>query len=263
MILSVVGRKMDEEIIPEAETPEPRIAPLAVLAETQDFVVINKPSGLLSIPDRYGVDLPNAERQLRKKYGEIFVVHRLDKDTSGVMVFARTAESHKILSKAFEERAVQKVYLAIVDGCPAQLEGKIEAAIGEDSSRAGKMKIDENKGKSSITTYKVVEKFRRFSLLELKPETGRQHQIRVHCAMLGHPLTVDPLYGKRKEFLLSEFKRGYKGKENERPIMGRLSLHSSILTFPEIHSGQVISFQAPMPKDMNATIKQLRQNDSL
>lgn len=254
---------MEDEIITIPTNTEPRLAPLNIIAESPDYVVINKPSGLLSIPDRYGVDLPNVEKQLRNKYGEIFVVHRLDKDTSGVMVFARTPESHKFLSKAFEERLVQKVYLAIVDGCPMPLEGRIEAAIGEDASRAGKMKIDESKGKSSITTYKVVERFRRFSLLELKPETGRQHQIRVHCAMLGHPLVVDPLYGKRKQFLLSEFKRGYKGKENERPIMGRLSLHSSVLTFPEFPSGQVISYQAPMPKDMNATLKQLRQNDSL
>jgi RluA family pseudouridine synthase len=239
---------------------EPKPKKLEIIKENQEWVGVFKPAGLLSIPDRFGVDIPNAEATLRNSYGEIFLVHRLDKDTSGVMVFAKTSEAHRKLSIAFEERRIAKTYVALVDGTLKENSGEIIEPIGEDPSKAGKMKIDAKNGKDSKTSFKVRERFRRFTLLELNPETGRQHQIRVHCAHIGHPLAVDPLYGKRKELKLSEFKRGYKG-ENERPILGRLSLHAELLSFPDPLTGEIVAIQADLPKDMRATLKQLRQHD--
>ncbi len=247
----------------EDSTPierEPKPKKLEILQENKDWVAIFKPAGMLSIPDRFGVDIPNAEAILRDKYGEIFVVHRLDKDTSGVMVFAKTSEAHRNLSISFEERRISKTYVALVDGALRDNSGEILEPIGEDSSKAGKMKIDSKNGKDSKTAFKVRERFRRFTFLELNPETGRQHQIRVHCAYIGHPLAVDPLYGKRKDLKLSEFKRGYKG-ENERPLLGRLSLHAEQLSFPDPTTGEIVSVNADLPKDMRATLKQLRQHD--
>lgn len=244
----------------EKESKSPKIKAPGILFENDAWVVIDKPAGLLSIPDRFGADLPNAENILRKKYGQIYVVHRLDKDTSGVMVFAKTEEAHRRLSQSFENRAVKKTYLAIVEGVPSKPEDLIDAPIGEDSSKAGKMKIDPKNGRESRTHYKIKERFRRYSLLELNPETGRQHQIRVHCAFIGHPLVVDSLYGKSKELRLSQFKRGYKGEET-RPILGRLSLHAAELVFPDPKSGESIKVEAELPKDMKATLKQMRQHD--
>jgi RluA family pseudouridine synthase len=245
---------------PQKEVRTPKVKSPEIIADSKSYVVINKPAGLLSIPDRYGVDIPNVEAFLRKKFGEIFVVHRLDKETSGVMVFAKTPEAHKILSMAFENREVKKTYIAIVDGAPVEKEGEIVAPISEDPQKAGKMKIDQKNGKESTTKYRIIERFRKFSLLELNPETGRQHQIRIHCAFIGHPLCVDALYGKRKELFLSEFKRGYKGEE-EKPILGRLALHAQSLSFPDPDSGSLLTYEVEIPKDMRATLKQLRQHD--
>ena len=248
--------------IDESQKPvrSPKVKSPDIIADCKSHVVINKPAGLLSIPDRFGVDIPNVEAFLRNKFGEIFVVHRLDKDTSGVMVFAKTPEAHKKLSMAFERREVKKSYMAIVEGAPIDPEGEIVAPISEDPQKAGKMKIDQKNGKESTTKYRIAERFRRFSLLELNPETGRQHQIRIHCAFMGHALCVDPLYGKRKELFLSEFKRGYK-REEERPILGRLALHAQSLSFPDPDTGTILKYEVELPKDMRATLKQLRQHD--
>jgi RluA family pseudouridine synthase len=246
----------DEQLGPKVS----KVKAPEILFEDDVVVVIDKPAGLLSIPDRFGVEIPNAEAILRKKYGEIYVVHRLDKDTSGVMVFAKSEGAHKNLSLAFENRQITKKYLALVDGVPLPSEGEIEAPIGEDPSKAGKMKVDTKTGKDSSTSFKIVERFRKYSLLELNPKTGRQHQIRVHCAYIGHPLVVDILYGKRKELKLSEFKRGYKGS-SEKPILGRLALHAKSLTFNHPTSGQELTFEAELPKDIKATLNQMRQHD--
>lgn len=248
-----MGEEQPGSKVPKVKAPE-------ILFEDDAVVVIDKPAGLLSIPDRFGAEIPNAEAILRKKYGEIYVVHRLDKDTSGVMVFAKSEEAHKNLSLAFENRQITKKYLALVDGVPLPSEGEIEAPIGEDPSKAGKMKIDYKTGKDSSTSFKIIERFRKYSLLELNPKTGRQHQIRVHCAYIGHPLVVDILYGKRKELKLSEFKRGYKGS-SEKPILGRLALHAKSLTFNHPTSGQELTFEAELPKDIKATSNQMRQHD--
>jgi len=253
-----------EESEPETAIKKPKVESYSVIYASEDFVVVNKPAGLLTVPDRFIAALPCLEHQLRKKFGEIFVVHRIDKETSGVILFARNKDAHRNFSLMFESRKVKKTYLALVEGVPNPEEGIISLAIGSDTRKPGTMKVDSKEGKESITAYRVLEKFRKASLVELLPTTGRQHQIRVHCAGIGHPLIVDSVYGTKSAFLLSSFKRGYKAKKaGERPLLARLSLHALRLEFEHPVTMEQLSFEAPIAKDMQATLKQLRLHDCI
>jgi len=233
------------------------------------IAVVNKPADFLSIPDRFQADKPNVADWLKSRIGEIFIVHRLDKDTSGVICFARTAEAHRHLSAQFEGRVAQKTYLALVDGQLEQDSGEIDLAIAHDPLKPGRMVVNK-KGKPALSHYTCKEKFQHFSLLEVSIHTGRTHQIRVHLAAIGHPLAVDPFYGKRTELFLSEIKkRNFRlGKEEtEQPIMRRTPLHAWQLGIihPETELPQ--TYQVNPPKDMEALLSQLgkwdRPNDIL
>lgn len=236
--------------------------PYDILFEDDSIVIVNKAPGVLSIPDRFEPDRPNLKSFLESRYESILVVHRLDRETSGVICFARTPEAHRDLSQQFEERSVRKFYLALVDGIPAPPEGQIDAGIARHPTQAGKM-IASTKGKEALTLYRVIETFRHFALVEAEIKTGRTHQVRVHFQSIGHPLAVDPLYGRRSGFLLSEIKgkdyRQGKFQDEERPLMARTSLHSLRLTLRHPVTGREQSFEAPLPKDFEAVVKQLRK----
>lgn len=232
-----------------------------IISDNEDFVVINKPPGLLTIPDREGKE-PSLKEWLKQKFGEIFTVHRLDRETSGVVVFAKNQAMHKELSRIFEERDVAKYYLGLVMGKPAVPEGTIEAGIMEHPGKKGVMAINK-KGKPSITEYEVLENFRYFSWMQFRIHTGRTHQIRVHMKHLGHPIVCDPLYGDGKPVLLSSIKHRYnlsKTEVEERPIVSRLALHSWKLAFTVMQ--QSFAFEAEIPKDLRALLQQLRKNNS-
>ena len=232
-----------------------------IISDNEDFVVINKPPGLLTIPDREGKE-PSLKGWLQQQYGEIFTVHRLDRETSGVVVFAKQAAAHKELSRIFEEREVAKYYLGLVLGKPAQNEGTIEAGIMEHPGKRGLMAINK-KGKPAITEYQVLENFRYFSWMQFRIHTGRTHQIRVHMKHLGHPIVCDPLYGDGKPVLLSAIKHRYnlsKTELEERPIVSRLALHSWKLEFSLLQ--KTFAFDAAIPKDLSALLQQLRKNNS-
>lgn len=224
------------------------------------IIVVNKPPNLLSIPDRYAPQLPNVLGFLRDKFDEVYTVHRLDKPTSGVMCFAKTAEAHKSISTQFQERSTSKIYLALVDGKPLRKEGVINKPIAQNQVNSSKMIIAE-RGKPSITAYKVVEEFRHYALVEADIKTGRTHQIRVHFQSMGHPLAIDELYGKRERLYLSEIKSGYNiGKfDTERPLMSRTTLHANRLTIQHPQTGEEMAFEAPLHKDFAAIVKQLRK----
>lgn len=230
-----------------------------ILVENDHFVVINKPSGLLSIPDREGKDF-SLKQMLQEKYGQIFTVHRLDRDTSGIIVFAKDEETHKYLSQAFEERTVEKYYVGIVNGVPPEKKMTIDEPIAENTTKRGVMLIHQ-RGKPSITDYEVLEEFGKFSLLRFRIHTGRTHQIRVHMQHVGHPIVCDALYGDATPILVSSFKRNYnlsKSEEEERPILNRLGLHAEQLLFKDAQ-GNHYSVEAPLPKDMRALLQQLRK----
>jgi 23S rRNA pseudouridine1911/1915/1917 synthase len=231
-----------------------------VVLENDNFVALNKPAGLLSIPDRTQSE-PSLKDMLLNKYGTIFTVHRLDKDTSGMIVFAKNETTHKFLSQAFEERRVEKYYQGIVHGSPAEKKGTIDAPISEHLIQKGLMVIHRN-GKSSVTDYEVIEDYKSYSLLQFQLHTGRTHQIRVHCKNIGHPLACDELYGDGKPVLLSSLKKKYKlskHDEEERPMLNRLALHSYCLKFTDAE-GNPFNLIAELPKDMRALLQQLKKH---
>jgi len=229
---------------------------LDIILENENLVAINKASGMLTIPDREGKET-SLKQLLKAKYGEIFTVHRLDRDTSGVVVFAKNEATHKELSQQFEHRETRKIYYGLVLGTPSEESGEINEPIAEHPTKRGLMTVY-RKGKESITRYEVLEKFRLFSWLQFQILTGRTHQIRVHMKHLGHPIVCDPLYGDGKPVLLSQFKNKFKlsrADEEERPLLNRLALHSALLEFNL--NGEKLSLEAPLPKDLRAALNQL------
>ncbi len=234
---------------------------LEILYQDQDLIVVNKPAGMLSIPDRFVPEKPNLVHQLSLQFDKVWVVHRIDKETSGAICFALNADAHRALSQQFQNRTIGKKYWALLDGCPTPNTGEIDRAIAPHPTVAGKM-LPSSKGKSALTKYELVEEFRYFSLVEAQILTGRTHQIRVHFASIGVPLAVDPLYGKRSELKLSEIKRKNfrMGQEQqERPLMARLSLHAHKLRLEQPSTHQEIEVEASLPKDFRATLNQLRK----
>lgn len=232
---------------------------LDIIFETNDWIVLNKPPGLLSIPDREGKDI-SLKQVLQERYGKIFTVHRLDRSTSGVILFAKNEETHKFFSQAFEDRSVQKFYLGIVNGNLPEKQKTIDQPIAENTTRRGVM-IIHKRGKPSVTDYEVLEELGKYSFVKFRIHTGRTHQIRVHMQYIGHPLICDELYGDPSPILISSIKRKFKLSKNEleeRPIMNRLALHASELHFTDT-GGNNHHFEAEMPKDMRALLQQLRK----
>ena len=256
-----------------------------IIFENYDFIAINKPSGLLSIPDREGKET-SLKKILQEKYarpparagtdgddprlndsvgqavgrGSIFTVHRLDRDTSGLIVFAKNEAMHKLLSKQFEQRQTEKIYAGLVLGSPANKKGSVDGPIAEHSVKRGMMIIHQ-RGKEAHTDYEVIESFGIYSWMQFQIHTGRTHQIRLHMKDIGHPVVCDELYGDGKPVLLSAIKSKFKLSKNEleeRPIMNRLALHAFRLQFHDAN-GNLIKLEAPVPKDMMATIQQLRK----
>lgn len=235
-----------------------RIPDLTVF-ENDDFIVLNKPSGVLSIPDRMQ-SAPSLKDHLLEKYGQIFTVHRLDRDTSGIIVFAKNEETHRHLSLQFENRQTDKIYLGIVSGVLPEEEGDIDLAIAEHPHKKGTM-VPNPKGKPSQTLYTVQESFGLYSFVRFAILTGRTHQIRVHMKYMGTPIACDEVYGDGKPVLLSSLKKKFKlskDAEEERPILSRLALHSAELAFTDA-AGTTHRLEAPLPKDMRAFIQQLRK----
>jgi len=232
--------------------------PIPVLYSDDSILVVDKPAGILSIPDRYDQDAPVAAAELKEAWGKLLVVHRLDKDTSGVLIYARTADAHKALSAAFESRSVEKVYRALVKGSPTWDEIACELPLSPDGDRLHRTVIDAHKGKPSSTSFVVIERYRDCALVEARPATGRTHQVRAHLGALGYPCLCDPLYGDGKPLLLSKLKRRWKGDPlDERPLLERAALHALSASFPHPDTGTPMKVEAPMPKDMRATISQL------
>jgi 23S rRNA pseudouridine955/2504/2580 synthase/23S rRNA pseudouridine1911/1915/1917 synthase len=233
--------------------------PFEIIFENEDLVVVNKSAGLLSIPDRVQ-SAPSLKDILKEKYGQIFTVHRLDRDTSGLIVFAKNEAMHQFLSQSFESRIVEKRYLGIVTGELAQKSGRIDQPLAEHPAKRGFMVVHK-KGKPSSTDFEELETFGILSLVQFNIHTGRTHQIRVHMQYAGHPIVCDELYGDGQPILISSLKKKYKlsrHEEQERPILNRLGLHASQLSFKDVH-GLELAFEAPLPKDLKALLQQLRK----
>lgn len=231
------------------------------LYEDDDYIIVNKPARVLAIADRFDATLDSMRGILQQETGEkIFIVHRIDRETSGAMAFARNEAAHRHLSGLFERHEVGKFYAGLVLGTPSPDAGRIDAAIAEHQTVKGKM-ITAARGKASVTDYRVVESWPLHALVQWQIHTGRTHQIRVHMSSIGHPLVCDDIYGDGRPFLLSDIKRKYKiskHEEEERPLLSRLALHAYRLTFVTAEGRQVTA-EAPLPKDIAACIAQLRK----
>ena len=215
---------------------------------------------MLTIPDRQQEAFITLRQWVEHQVGPAWVVHRLDKDTSGLVIFARTAAMHAYLSAQFEGRQVTKKYLGLVLGKPQPPEGLIDAPIAHHPANNGTMLVHA-KGKPSQTGYALQQALGKYSLLHFNLFTGRTHQIRVHCRHIGHPIACDALYGDGQPILLSQIKKKYKLSKNEdeeKPILNRLALHAHQLSFT-LPDGTLVEAEAPLYKDMRALISQLQK----
>lgn len=242
-----------------------------ILYEDDQLLVLNKRSGDLVIPGRWekkGGGKGEKERSvvddLNKKYGKIYVVHCLDRDTSGVLLFAKTAEAHQKMSQAFENRKVKKTYYGLIHGELKKDRGIISKPLAPCRSNPGRMIVDKHGGKPSETEIQVVERWGDYSWLEIHPLTGRSHQIRVHLASIGHPLVGDPLYGLMQDsiylsFLMADLKKKYRTKKGqiEKPLLSRLALHAVRLEFLHPVSEKPMVLESAMPKELRAVITQM------
>jgi RluA family pseudouridine synthase len=235
-----------------------------ILYQNEDLIVINKPAGVLTLPDRYIRDSKNLYNWLQNKYEQIFTVHRLDRETSGVIVFARNAEAHRFLNQQFQESRVKKIYHAVTGGVILQDEIDIDIALMPDADERGKT-IPSIRGKASLSRLKVLERYRNATLVQVDLVTGRHHQLRVHCASIGNPLLVDGMYGGSTEFLLSSIKKRYnlKKHETEKPIIGRLTMHAYSISFEMPVTGEQVNFTAEYPRDFEALLQVLRKYSKL
>lgn len=246
---------------------------IPVLHEDETLLAIAKPAGLLSSPDRYDKDRPNLMALLHRDIREQAVwararglayvanVHRLDADTSGVLLLTKTREALNDLAGQFVQRQTKKNYLALVHGVPAPAEQTIEKCIAPHPTREGLFVARTHVGKESVTRIKVLEEFRHYALVQAEPLTGRTHQIRVHLKSIGHPIVADSLYGTSEGIFLSEFKRDYKHSKAkpERPLIGRLALHAERLTILHPATKQPLEIVAPPPHDFEVALKYLRK----
>lgn len=231
-----------------------------IIYKDADLIAINKPSGWLSIPDRHDAELYSVKSWFEAKGEKIFIVHRIDRDTSGLLLLARNAEAHKYYNTLFEQRTLKKTYYGLVLGSVAEEQGVYDQPIEQHPTFLGKMRVG-RKGKPAITHYTVEERFRGYTWVKFQIETGRTHQIRVHLYNAGHSLVCDPLYGKPDPILLSSIKRKFnmsKKEEEERPLLSRLALHAYSVDLVD-RQGVSHAFVAPLPRDLDATLKQLRK----
>lgn len=232
-----------------------------VIYSDEDIVVANKPAGITVIPDRIHPEIETVQTILQKQFGRLWVVHRIDRNTSGVLCFARNEAAHRHLSLQFQNHSVKKNYTAIVKGRMQDKKGIVNAPIAENMARPGSMLIHK-RGKEALSLYEVEEEFKSASALNVEIKTGRTHQIRVHLAYIGHPLLVDELYANTEAFYFSSIKRNYKPTtEEERPTMNRLTLHAGSITVLHPGNEKEVTFTAPLPKDMETLLKLLRKYD--
>ncbi len=240
--------------------PTPMLPP--VLYEDDQFIAFDKPAGLLTAPDRWDKQRDNLMRRVHEHLApDCFNVHRLDRETSGVLLCAKTRAALTAACRLLARRQARKEYLALVRGAPPQPAGLIEQPLAPDLRRPGRMK-PAARGKPAATRYEIKEAWRHYALVQAEPLTGRTHQVRVHLAALGCPIVGDAFYGAGDALRLSRLKPGYKSKGAERPLLDRLGLHAAALAFTHPFTDLEITIRAPWPDDFNLAAKYLRRFDA-
>jgi tRNA pseudouridine32 synthase / 23S rRNA pseudouridine746 synthase len=219
----------------------PNLLQSTILYVDDDLLVVAKPAGLLSLPDGYDATKPHLRARLEPKFGRLWIVHRLDKDTSGVIVLARTAAAHRHLSLQFSNHQVAKTYHALIGGNPAWEIKKVDAPLRPNVGRRKRTVVDFERGKPAITKFEILERFQNYTLIAGYPKTGRTHQIRVHLYHLGFTILSDPLYGG--------------GTQSE--LIPRLALHAHTLVFAHPVTGEPKTFNAEHPGDITEALQNL------
>lgn len=230
----------------------------SVIYSDDDFIVLNKRSGILIAADRYNPDAPRLDLMAEKEFGKLYAVHRIDKDTSGLIIYAKNLEAQKGISMQFEQRKVQKTYHALVYGHPLWEDLHVDLALEPDGDARHRTVVNKKFGKPSVTDFHLIGVCGPYSWIEAKPKTGRTHQIRVHLAANNLSIVCDPLYsGNQKPVRLSEVKRKWNGDEDEeRPLLSRLALHAYKIQFEHPATHEQVTFTAPYARDMEAVRKQ-------
>ena len=251
---------------PHAEGPLPENIPLDVLYEDADIAVVNKPAGMVVHPARghwsgtlasalaYRFDTLSTEAGAHRPG----IVHRLDRDTTGVIVVARTDQAHRALSEQFASRSVKKTYVAITDGSPDRDRDLLDLPISKHRSRREKMEValPPRSGRSAQTFFEVTKRFGRFCLLRLQPTTGRTHQLRVHLAHIRCPVVCDALYGSAGPITTNDLDR-LADRPEPRLLLERQALHASAIEFRHPVQGETMTFQAELPADMGSFLSEL------
>lgn len=211
-----------------------------ILHSDDTLLVIDKPAGLPVLPDGWEPDSPYLVKLLEAEYGKLWIVHRLDKVTTGVLVFARNADAHRLLSLQFEKHQAMKTYHALAEGDPTWDRTTAAQPLRANVGHRHRTIVDRRKGKASRTDFRVLKRLQSHALLEAQPVTGRTHQVRAHSAALGHPLLGDFLYGAPRTDLIA-----------------RPALHAYSLVLVHPSTGASISFVAPYPEDFKAAFESL------
>ena len=251
-----------------------------ILHEDDVLIAFNKPAGLPVVPEP-GITPTQVPlmRLVRARYGEgVATVHRIDTETGGVLLCAKTKPALDFLSGQFQGKTAIKIHHALVAVLPPEALAGVSApmrtpagmrpetftvdlAVAEDEHQRGRMLAGKLRGSRPATTeFRLLEHFGRFAWLECRPLTGRTHQVRVHLAESGLPVLNDPLYGRPEiELRLSALKRGYKGRDDEQPLIRRLALHAGVLSVKHPTTGEPITFTAPLPHEFEVALKNLRK----
>ena len=213
---------------------------LNIIHQDKHIIVLDKPAGIPVLPDGWDEGVPFLRKMLEEKFGRVWVVHRLDKVTTGVIVFARTAEAHRHLNTQFEQRETEKVYHAVVENVPEWNEYIARHALHANVGRKHRTVVDKNRGKHAETGFRMIQRYPAHAWLEALPKTGRTHQIRVHLSALEFPIVADILYGAEATDLIS-----------------RPALHATSLAFRHPKDDQMVKFEAPHPEDFASLLQQL------
>lgn len=227
-----------ESSVNNNQGPSPRSGEaVTILWQDEHLLVINKPAGLLTLPDGYDPSAPYVRSLLEPQYGRLWIVHRLDRQTSGLLLLARSAAAHRSLNTQFEQHLVTKIYHALVWNAPAWDEKEVRLPLRANGDRRHRTVVDEQRGKPAHTSLRVLERLHGAALIEARPHTGRTHQIRAHLTAVGLFIVGDELYVRATH------------QPSSPTIVGRLMLHARSLKLAHPISGEQLYLEAPLPED--------------
>lgn len=233
-----------------------------ILYLDEHLIAVNKPAGLRVIPDGYDTSLPNLRDMLNELYPKIWVIHRIDKDTSGILIFARDTNTHRALNQQFEKRTVKKQYHLIVTGKPPWTQTTIKFPLRVNGDRKHRTVVDFQKGKPAETEFTVQEVFSEHSFLFAHPHSGYTHQIRAHISAAGFPIPGDLLYWKAAAHISEQTPPTSKRplQLSSPPSLERLALHAAQITFFDVNKDKYTTFSANYPADLSGFLLKLRNS---